>query len=107
MAEVLLYGANDDLAEIERDIRAEFQADCYKRGRFIFDTGTQIELYMNHNGSWQLNNVTPDDVVNDDVVYFGDRPNRPSGSYDMACKVMGDFKEIVWVMDYQIARISE
>lgn len=106
MATVILYGASDDLAEIEGDIRAEFAADIYKFGRFMFDTGTQIELGSNSNGDWILRNVTPEDVVNTDEISFGKRPDRPQDG-DMSCTVTGDFKEIVWVPDYRTARVPE
>lgn len=94
MATVTLYGASDDLAEIEGDFRDEFDADIYKRGRWIFNTGTQIDMYSNSQGDWVLENVTPEDVVNDDEISFSKREGHPS---DMACTVTGDFTQVLWL----------
>ncbi len=99
MATVTLSGHSDDLAEIEGDFYDEFDADFYSKGRFIFDTGTQIEMYMDSDGNWRHNNVTPGRVLNDDEITI----ERPRGA-DGTCTVTGDFDEIAWVKDYKLAR---
>jgi hypothetical protein len=99
MATVELSGHSDDLAEIEGDFLDEFDADIYAKGRFIFDTGTQIELSSNAAGSWVLKNVTPPNVLNDDEIEITKKQNG-----DGLCTVTGDFNEIAWAKDYKTAR---
>lgn len=101
---VILTGGSDDLAEIHGDIEAEFPADIYKRGRFIFDTGSQVELFSNPVGGWRMRVVTPDNVVNTDEFSFELGTYNPR---DETLEVVGDFTEIVWVSDWQSVRIPE
>lgn len=98
MATVTVYGASDDLAEIEGDFYDEFTADMYGHGRWLFSTGTQIEMFSNASGDWVLRAL---EVADGDEVSYGRRPSHPS---DMTCTVTGDFTEVVWVLDYRAAR---
>lgn len=93
MPQVTIYGASDDLAEIEGDFYDEFDADNRAVGRWVFSTGTQISMTMNDAGDWVLKNVTPEDVVNTDEIEYG---SRPGYARDMACTVTGDFTEVLW-----------
>lgn len=90
---VTVYGASDDLAEIEGDFYDEFDADNSAEGRWVFSTGTQISMTMNNRGDWVLDNVTPASVTNADEITFG---RRPGYDRDGACTVTGDFTEVLW-----------
>lgn len=90
---VTVYGASDDLAEIEGDFYDEFDADCYNTGIWQFSNGTRISMAMNKAGDWVLGDVTPADVVNDNEISFGRRPGHPD---DMTCTVTGNFDDVQW-----------
>jgi hypothetical protein len=102
--QVILTGGSDDLAEIHGDITTEFPADIRKRGRFIFDTGTQIELASNVDGAWRLFNVTPRDVVNTDEIDWELGRFRRN---DEVVTVTGDFTEIIWVPEFHVAKVPQ
>lgn len=93
---VTIYGASDDLAEIEGDFFDEFDADCNGVGVWVFSNGTQISMGMNEEGDWQLKDITPADVVNGNEIVFGLRDDRPFGACDMKATVTGDFDEVQW-----------
>lgn len=102
--QVILTGGSDDLAEIHGDINTEFPANINKRGRFIFNTGTQIELGSNTRGDWRLWNVTPREVMNTDEIEWELGRFNPR---DEVVTVTGDFTEIIWVPEVHHARIPE
>lgn len=91
--QVTIYGASDDLAEIEGDFYDEFDADIYAVGVWVFSNGTRIEMFSNDDGDWVLKDVTPDDVVNANEITYGRRPRFPD---DMTCTVTGDFDDVQW-----------
>jgi hypothetical protein len=91
---VTVYGASDDLAEIEGDFYDEFDADCNKVGVWVFSNGTKISMTMNRSGDWVLKDITPDDVVNTNEITFHKRPGYPR---DGACTVKGDFTDVQWM----------
>ena len=91
MATVMVYGASDDLAEIEGDFYDEFPADIDSTGVWVFDTGTQIEMDSDDDGNWRLRVAAQ---AESDTVEFGHRVLYPG---DMTATVTGQFTEVLWM----------
>ena len=63
MAEVTIYGASDDLIEVDGSIYEEFSAlhgrvdDDGTGGLLAFSDGTVLDVVYDHNGVWRINRL--------------------------------------------------
>ena len=53
MAQVVVYGASDDLLEVDGDLRQEFLFPAEGIGVLIFDDGTQLQWTYSEEGLWK------------------------------------------------------
>lgn len=51
---VRIYGASDDLLEIEGDVKGEFGVDCDEESHIACSDGTLLGLYYDNHGLWRI-----------------------------------------------------
>jgi len=96
MKTVTVYGASDDLIEVEGDIREEFSLSSQgeEEGDLVlFSTGTILRIKYTDNGIWRITPV----VVNIDATVDIDQAPEEEGDdgvYSDRATVTGD---ITWV----------
>jgi len=93
MATVTLYGASDDLIEIEGDIEEEFY---YTDGNHYvaFSNGTVVKIIFDDDGIWRITPYLGDtDSVH--IVQTDGRDDGTFGGYTDIATITGD---ITWVV---------
>ena len=85
---IKVYGASDDLIEIEGDIREEFSGD---RGYLGFSNGTVIHIYYTSKGIWR---ISP--FFGNSVIY---QVNRETDEYSDTAHIYDDIKWVIYGTD--------
>jgi hypothetical protein len=57
MKKVTIYGASDDLIEVEGSIREEFNPSCDEPSYLGFSDGTVLEVQYGASGFWRINRL--------------------------------------------------
>ncbi len=74
-----IYGASDDLIEVEGDIREEFSHASDERAYLAFSNGVMLAICYDQDGVWRITPVTTDATVTiaqapvDDESNYSDR----------------------------------
>lgn len=92
---VIVYGASDDLIELEGEIREEFSA--YNGGRLAFSNGVLLDLEYDRNGTWRITALAGRELVAHFPARGEDEGNDEDGcpGYSEKAYVTGP---IEWVM---------
>lgn len=97
MADVTIYGASDDLIEIEGDLREEFYALSASEGMSIaFGDGTILDIHYDDHGIWRINRGFAGSAAFEKEEALGDEGDREDGrpAYSEIVKLTGD---LLWV----------
>jgi hypothetical protein len=71
---ITIYGASDDLIEVEGDIREEFSAYCEEDTKFLIalSDGTLLKMWYDEDGIWRIQHLYGDPArfskVDGDVI---------------------------------------
>lgn len=91
MNEAIVYGASDDLIEIEGSLREEFNANGDDdRNLFAFDNGVVLEVRYDDDGCWRVTPLRRPDLV--DIEPAGD---PDSDNYSDRATIRGG---VLWVV---------
>ncbi|WP_190264853.1 hypothetical protein [Glutamicibacter nicotianae] len=77
MAEIIIYGASDDLVEIEGAIREEF--DIYEPSTVVLESpgGEFMRVDIQYRREWEINVGSMTDVLTPSwPIRFGERPDN-------------------------------
>lgn len=75
MAEVVIYGASDDLIEVEGAIREEFYANNGERHILGFNDGTLLQVHNDDDGIWRILPL----VIAEETSYSKDEATSDDG----------------------------
>lgn len=87
---ITIYGASDDLIEIEGVIREEFNAYDEEENKLAFGDGTVLSVKYDDDGCWRINRV-----VEGTATYEKKEATDPDGDYTDRVTLTGDVK---WVL---------
>jgi len=92
MANLKIYGASDDLIEIEGDIREEFNPSADEPSLLAFSDGTLLQILygMGHEGFWR---ITP--LVYGSAKYRKTEATDEDENYSDVVTLEGDIKWVV------------
>ena len=87
MKKVTIYGASDDLVELDGDIRDEI--GCYDEPnmKLAFSDGTVLSVKYDDDGCWRVNRVAEGTAAMEKVDAEG-----PDGNYSDRVTLTGDIK---------------
>lgn len=96
MARVEVYGASDDLIEVEGAIREEFNAlgqaaDGGEGGLLAFSDGTVLEVEYTSSGVWRISRIAAGGAV-----YQRTEATGPDGDYTDRVALVGDISWVVF-----------
>lgn len=91
MSKIVIYGASDDLIEIEGDIREEFGAYGEESSLLGFSDGSLLEVTYTEQGFWRISPI----VLNTDTFYAKAEATDPDEDYSDRVTLEG---EIAWVL---------
>jgi len=98
MAEITVYGASDDLIEIEGDIREEFTAKRFgpnanhEGGLLAFSDGTVLEVLYAIEGVWRIRKL-----ASGRAAYSNDEdPGDDEARYSDRVTLIGDAEDLRW-----------
>ena len=100
MKTVTIYGASDDLIEIEGDLgRHEFDATNDEADDLLFSTGCKVRVTYDEEGCWRINLLTNgcSTVVEHKLA------TDPDGDYTDRLTITGDFE---WVEHWPASGIA-
>jgi hypothetical protein len=96
VSEVLIYGASDDLIELEGDISEEFSYDDDHTNYVAFSDGTVLTInYGNDGGFWRINRI-----VTGSATYQKTEATDDAGEYSDRVTLSGDLKWAVFGTGY-------
>lgn len=98
---IKVYGASDDLVEIEGDIEEEFGAyDC--KGYLMFSNGVLLTIEYGDMGIWRIECLAdPNNVVEIEKC----PPNDDDDPYSDIANIKDDIKFVLFSTDVQIERV--
>ena len=91
MAKLEIYGASDDLIEIEGDIREEFNPSSDDRNALAFSDGTILSIVYDDNGMWR---IAP--IAVGSAVYEMVQGTDPDDDYSDHAWLTGDIEWVVY-----------
>ena len=97
MATVKLYGASDDLLEIDGHINDEIYVDCEKKTTIVVSDGSVFQLSYDSEGCWRFKCKEKGTAGNQlEPAIDGDAERRPGGEsgYSDILTLTGDIKWI-------------
>ena len=86
---ITIYGASDDLIEVEGDVRDEFYAD--EMNLIATSNGVAIRIHYSQAGVWRIEFVGGDQSL----VTITQAPEDDDDNYSDTCIISGDVKWIV------------
>lgn len=97
---VTIYGASDDLIEVEGDIREEFSPNRDDKPTYLgFSDGTLLRV--SYDGQWHITRLTEGAASYEHVAAFAEEGERDDGSPAYSDRVtltgMGDLP-LAWVI---------
>lgn len=97
MAELTVYGASDDLIEIEGDISDEFTYDHDEPNFLAFSDGTLIEATYTQSGRWAISVLANGDASSTKEDALSDEGRRNDGrpAYSDVVTLVGP---VTWVV---------
>lgn len=88
MKTITVYGASDDLIELEGDIRDEFSPeDVDATTKLAFSDGTVLSVLYDRDGCWRVNRVAEGTAKMEKVEAEG-----PDGDYTDRVTLTGDIR---------------
>lgn len=91
MATVTIYGASDDLIEIEGDLSEEFSAYNAKNTKLAFGDGTVLAVTYSDVGTWRIRR----DVQGSASYEHDEDPGNDENRYSDRVTLTGDLKWVV------------
>ncbi|HZO69730.1 MAG TPA: hypothetical protein VFB74_32435 [Kribbellaceae bacterium] len=96
MSEVIIYGASDDLIEVDGDFQEEFTYQGPGYGQpsgdlLAFSNGVVLRIEFGATGVWRISRVTGDPGY----IHIDQAPEHDAVNYSDRAKVTGD---IDWVV---------
>lgn len=92
MSRVTVYGASDDLIEVEGDLREEFNAIDQDEPQYLaFSDGTVLSIQYTDEGLWRVNRR-----VAGSAVYSKAEATNPDGDYSDRVTLEGD--NLTWAV---------
>mgnify|MGYP006303607767 CR=1 FL=1 len=90
MSEFILYGASDDLIEIDGDVRAEFYSSWEDDKDYIaFSTGLLLSVEYNEQGIWRIQKVSVPEEL--DVKVY---PANSERAKDVLDRRRNDYQDV-------------
>lgn len=99
MKEVTIYGASDDLIEIEGDIREEIYANDETGNFLAFSDGTILSVNYGKEGIWRVNRLQAGSAAMDKI-----EATDPDGDYTDRVTLRGDIKWVCGGSLYKVAK---
>lgn len=97
MAQITIYGASDDLIEIDGDINEEFNVLGKEKSILAFSNGTVLRMEYGDDGTWQIRPL----VVTEEFE-FHPAVSADDDNYSDTVVMRGDIKWVV--LGSEIAR---
>ncbi len=91
MATVIVYGASDDLIEVEGAIEEEFNPDGDKPSYLSFNDGTVLSVVYDDEGMWRVNRA-----VAGSATFAKVEADDPDENYSDRVTLEGDIKSVVF-----------
>ena len=82
-----IYGASDDLIEIEGDVREEFNCN-YDEGTYVATNCGAVQISYTHSGEWRINAI-------EGVVTIAPCPVGNEDNYSDRATIHGNIKWVV------------
>ncbi len=109
MSKITIYGASDDLVEIEGDFREEFYVSSADSFNLAFGDGTVLDINFDRHGIWRINRVFAGSASFEKLEALGDEGARDDGTpaYSEVVKLSGDLQWVSGSAKATIRKISE
>jgi hypothetical protein len=98
MTQIKIYGASDDLIEIEGDIREEFEYWSNYKNYFAFSDGTLLQIEYCDDGIWRIKRIVAGSLD------FTNEEAADADAYSDVVTLSGNVKKLWIVYGNQVAK---